>query len=105
MNQVDASTIAWIFLAVDFTDLEGAGLIDILHAADAINHAVPLENELESSIQFLTSHGMLLKQGNSFHITERGRSILESAHHGAANIFEVWRALEAQIRSVPLRSS
>jgi hypothetical protein len=100
MNQVDASTVAWIFLAIDFTDLESAELTDILHAADAINHAVPLESELRFSIQFLTRHDMLLKQGKSFRITERGRTMLESAHGRAANIFEVRRALEAQIASV-----
>ena len=43
---------------------------------------------------------MLLKQGKSYRITERGRTMLESAHGRAANIFEVRRALEAQIASV-----
>ena len=100
MNQADARTVAWIFLAIDFTDLERAGLTDILHAADAINHAVPLERELRFSFQFLTTHGMVLKQGKSFRVTELGRIMLKSAHDGAANIFGVWRALEAQIASV-----
>ena len=99
MNQTDARTVAWIFLAIDFTDLERAGLADILHAADAINHAIPLERKLKLAIQFLTSHGMVLKQGKSFHVTEQGRTMLKSAHDGAANIFGVWSALEAQIAS------
>ena len=100
MSQTDARTVAWIFLAIDFTDLESAGLTDILHAADAINHAVPLERELRLSIQFLTSHGMIIKQGKSFRVTDIGRAMLKSAHDGAANIFGVWRALEAQIAGV-----
>ena len=100
MDNSDARTIAWIFLAIDFTDLERAGLIDILHAADAINHAVPLERELRLSIQFLTRHGMVLKQSKSFQVSELGRSMLKSAHVGAANILGVWRALEVQIASV-----
>lgn len=100
MNQVDASTVAWIFLAIDFTDLEGARRTDILHAADAINHAVPLESEIQTSIRFLTRHGTLLKQSKSYRITERGRTMLASAHAGAANIFEAWRALEARVAGV-----
>ncbi|WP_457095881.1 hypothetical protein [Lysobacter sp. P5_B9] len=96
----NARTVAWIFLAIDFTDLERAWLTDILHAADAINHAVPLERELKSSIQFLTSHGMIIKTGKSFRVTELGRDMLKSAHDGAANVFGVWRALEAQIASL-----
>ena len=100
MNQSDARTVAWIFLAIDFTDLDRAGLTDILHAADAINHAAPLQHELRLSFQFLTSHGLVIKQGKSFAVTESGRVMLKSAHEGAENIFGVWRALEAQVASV-----
>ena len=91
--------VAWIFLAIDFTDLERAGLTDILHAAGAINHAVPLEHELRFAFRFLTSHGMVIKQGKSFVVTELGQAMLRSAHDGAENIFGVWRALEAQVAS------
>jgi hypothetical protein len=97
MTRLDTPAIAWILLAIEFTGLERPGLIDILHAAEAIDHSVPTEQELRSSLRLLTSHSLLAKQGKSFQLTDSGQALLRSANIDAMNIFEAWRALEEKI--------
>jgi hypothetical protein len=100
MDTTDAKKVAWIFLAISFWDKSQVTRAEISHSADAINHAVPPENELDLAIRFLTRQGFIEKQGKFFTITDAGRAILEPAHEGAANIFGVWTALEARIASL-----
>lgn len=97
MNTTEANTIAWIFLAISFWDKNPVTRSEILHSADAINHAVPLESEFQLAIRFLTQHELVKKNGKFFVVTDSGRAILEPAHDGAGNIFDVWKALEARI--------
>ena len=93
----EANTIAWIFLAISFLDKSPVTRAEIFHSADAINHAVPLESEFQLAIRFLTQHELIKKNGQFFAITDAGRAILEPAHDGSSNIFDVWKVLEARI--------
>jgi len=100
MGNVDAKTIAWIFLAISFWDKSPVSRREISLSADAINHLVPLESELDLAIRFLTQQGLVESKGTLIAITEAGRAILEPAHKDAANVFAVWKTLEASISSL-----
>lgn len=50
----DASTIAWIFYSTALASAEApAQRSAIVAAADAMNHAIPTERELSSSLAWL----------------------------------------------------
>ena len=100
MERSDTTTFALILLAIFFWDKSSVTRTEILQSADAIDHAVPSENELGRAIIFLIRHGLIEEHGHSFGISDMGREILESAHSGSGNIFDVWKALEPRIASL-----
>jgi hypothetical protein len=100
MKITDERIIAWILLAISFWDRKPVTRSEILHSADAINHAVPVESEIALAIRFLTKHGIVEKNGKFFVVTESGQAIVDSAHRGAQNIFDAWKALESHIASM-----
>ena len=97
MERTDATTFSWILLAIYFWDKSSVTRAEILHSADAIDHAAPTENELDRAIAFLTQHGLVEELGHSFGISAPGRAILESADSGPGNIYDVWKILESRI--------
>ena len=101
LSQADASTIAWIFLAIG---PDGGRLPGIIAAADAINHAVPMESELQLAFRHLARHGLVVRRGRRFVTTDAGRAMLERAHRGARFVMESWRELEAEIHRLDARS-
>jgi hypothetical protein len=100
MDKTDVTNFAWILLAIFFWDKGSVTRAEILHSADAINHAVPSDSELERAILYLKEQGLIEEHGHSFAISDAGREILESAHGGSGNIFDVWKALELRIASL-----
>jgi len=99
MDKIDAHSTAWILLAIYLWDKNSVTQSEILHSADAINHAMPLQGELEHAIRFLTQQGLVENNGEFYAITNSGQAILESAHDGASNVFDAWKALEERIAS------
>ena len=97
MGRTEANTVAWILLAISFWDKSSVARAEILHSADAIDHSVPLESELELALGFLIRQGLIEEDGHSFSISDAGREMLEAAHGGSGNIFDVWKALEPRI--------
>jgi hypothetical protein len=100
MGKSEANTVAWIFLAISFWDKRHVTRVEILHSADAINHAVPLESELQLAIRVLTKQGLVNKNGRFFEVADSGRVMLDSAHSGAVNVFDAWKKLETAIGSL-----
>ena len=101
MERTESTTIAWILLAISFWNKDSVTREEIIHSADAINHAVPLESELEVvAIQFLVLQGLILEQDRSFSISDSAREMIESAHSASGNIIDVWKALEPHISSL-----
>ena len=97
MSNVD--TIAWIFLAIWFWDKSPVTRLEISHSANAINHAVPLESELDLAIGFLTARSLIEQDGDLYSLTETGKQLIESTSHNAGNIFDIWAALK---KSIPI---
>ena len=100
MERTESTTIAWILLAISFWNKDSVTREEIIHSADAINHAVPLESELEVAIRFLVLQGLILEQDRSFSISDSAREMIESAHSASGNIIDVWKALEPHISSL-----
>jgi hypothetical protein len=52
-----------------------ADLPKIIHAADAINHAIPTIDEVEHAIQFLGAAGLVRYSDNSLQLTDEGERV------------------------------
>jgi len=76
----DKQTISWIFLATALatntkpTDMNGISMV-----ADGINHVVPTHKELQTSFAWLTKQGLIIKQGKSYELTNKGKLKYEAA--------------------------
>ena len=87
--------IAWIFLAVSMaSETEPADLIGISTIADGINHAVPTQRELQTSISWLTAKGLIIKQGKSYDLTSKGKIEYESASKNIQTVMKIWENIE-----------
>jgi hypothetical protein len=64
---------AWVLAAVDWA--ADADLAKIIHAADAINHAIPTIDEVEHAIQFLGAAGLVRYSDNSLQLTDEGEHV------------------------------
>ena len=95
MADTDASTVAWIFLATSLAGGSGqATRREISNVADAINHAVPLDSELNGSFRYLAARGLIEKRGKFYALTQSGVSLVETARNGRSTVMEIWKALE-----------
>jgi hypothetical protein len=94
MESLDAKAIAWIFYATDMAmSPAGAVRTDISHAADAINHAVPLDKELNGSLRCLLECGLISQTGKRYMLTSAGASMIGTARERGNTVFAVWDAL------------
>ena len=100
INNTDANTFAWVFLAIYFWDKDLVTLEEIMHSADVINQAVPSDSDLQRAILFLTRHGLIKNLDRSFATTDTGRAIFKSVDKGSSNIFEICSALEPHFASL-----
>jgi hypothetical protein len=79
---------AWIFVSAVIAErlerdraihaalpVTGAGLADLLAAADFLHHAVPTRAELEESVRRLTGAGLLLVEDDLVEVTPAGEQL------------------------------
>ncbi|WJI17442.1 hypothetical protein MWN52_09460 [Pseudoxanthomonas winnipegensis] len=92
MKEVD--TISWIFLAIWFLDKSTVTRLEISHSADAINHAMQLESELDLAIDFLAAHGLIEQNGDRYSLTKPGKQMIAAANQNSGNIFDTWATLK-----------
>src|SRR5260370_40246 len=73
---------AWVLAAIMMTQQEGgSSLTDVVAAADAINHAILMENEVESAVRKLLGAELIATQQRAFFLTEAGE-VMKAAKHG-----------------------
>jgi hypothetical protein len=79
---------AWFLVAVDLANQSNAtGLIgeargelaDVIAAADAIDHAILLPDEIQHAVRLLVPAGMLRLSGDRFEVTANGRALCKQA--------------------------
>lgn len=65
---------SWIFLATAVaSQVEPANFNSISEIADGINHAIPTDQELQSSLNWLTRNGLVTKTDRKYTLTEKGK--------------------------------
>ena len=90
-----ATTNAWIILAIDFrADSKFISLEKIISAADALNHAIPTCEELQTAIGWLSEQGFVEEQNKSFGLTSLGRNLMADIKSKTEKPFEGWKLLE-----------
>lgn len=88
-------TISWIFLATALasstkpTDING-----ISSVADGINHSIPTQKELQTSISWLINKGLILKQGKKYELTYEGKNEYEKALKDDKILMLIWKKIE-----------
>ena len=96
----DIQTISWVFLATALasntkpTDISG-----ISSVADGINHAVPTQKELQTSISWLTTKGLIIKQGKNYELTSKGKLEYETASKNTHTVMKIWKNIELNLNS------
>lgn len=94
----EARTYAWILYALEGASQTGpARFSGISMVADGINHAVPTQKEMQSSLKWLMENGMVQKNGSGYQLTEKGVAAVSSAREGRATISQVWAALTSAL--------
>jgi len=83
----------------------GAVRTDISHAADAINHAVPLDKELNGSLLCLLESGLISQSGKSYMLTPTGAATIDAARQRGNTVFAVWDALAELLATKGLGSN
>jgi len=94
----EKQTISWIFLSIaiasqtESTDLKGISMI-----ADGINHAIPNQKELQTSISWLLKSGLICQSETKYKLTNLGKSEYEKASENSDILLKIWNNLELRI--------
>ena len=94
---------SWIFLAIAMSSEERpAKRNDISLMADAINHAVPTQNELNSSINWLMRRNLVKSSDKNFQLSRKGKSVYSKARKQSdRTVFGIWNKLEDKLQTMP----
>ena len=96
---MDRQTISWIFLSIVLaSQKEPADYGSISSIADAINHAVPTDKEMQSSLSWLTRNGLIIKIGRKYSLTEKGKIKYEVSSKSASTVLKIWENIETQMK-------
>jgi predicted transcriptional regulator len=96
----DIQTISWIFLATALaTNTKPTDISGISSVADGINHAVPTQKELQTSISWLARQGLIIKQGKNYELTIKGKLEYETASKNTHTIMKIWENIELNLNS------
>lgn len=88
----DKTTAAWVLLSVASVDRERpAELWEVIGAADAINHALLMDSEIELGVNCLASAGLLDATDSSLALTPEGRALVERC--SSRDSHAMWRRI------------
>jgi len=93
----ESTIISWIFLAIEMASKQApASYSSIEKLADAINHAIPMQKEMQFSINWLLKNELIIKSGAKYVLSKYGMekfALLNVSNE--KNIFELWKAIES----------
>jgi predicted transcriptional regulator len=96
----DKQTISWIFLATALaTNTKPTNISGISSVADGINHAIPTQKELQTSISWLIRNELIIKQGKNYELTSKGKSEYEIASNKTVILMKIWENIELKFNS------
>jgi hypothetical protein len=84
---------SWLLYAIALAGREGpAPLRDVIHAADAVNHAIMTFEELDSALAKLKAARLVIVRAKKFSLSAKGKRLYEKV---AANrtLMAQWNAL------------
>jgi predicted transcriptional regulator len=94
----NAETISWILLAISVASQSSpATFEDITQIADGINHAVPTQKEMQTSISWLIANDLILKDGKKYTLSENGKNIYTMVNKRSNVLMKIWEHLESEI--------
>ena len=88
-----AETRAWIFLSVPE---EPAPVAEVLARADGINHAIPTDEQLRTSLRWLQKQGLVCKEGRQYSLTESGVALRRRQR--SSMFFKLWDDVAEEFR-------
>jgi hypothetical protein len=94
-EMTSSQTVSWIFLATALASQTAPASFDgISQIADGINHAIPTQTEMRTSLDRLKNIGLVEKTGKKYVLTEKGKAEYQNASVNSEILFEIWEALE-----------
>lgn len=95
-------TAAWIFMATAIAARTGgANVIGIAEIADGINHSLPTDQEIQTSLDRLLELGLIIESGENYAVTSKGKQQYELSDKNSGSLFAIWEKLENQIKTLP----
>jgi hypothetical protein len=91
----DAETFSWILLSVHE---RGGTRRQIYEVADAINHAVPTNREMDMSLRWLLQRGLIREDRNHFALTDAGAALIARFRRPTRPIMQTWDAVSGFIQ-------
>ncbi|WP_309387902.1 hypothetical protein, partial [Cerasicoccus frondis] len=90
----EAQIYSWIFYAASAVGAEkGVKHREIESVADGINHAVPTQKEISSSMKWLESKGLLRKEGKKVLLTDVGKELATRLKEKPGGVMKVWERI------------
>jgi predicted transcriptional regulator len=87
--------ISWIFLSTALASQERpANCSEISMVADGINHSIPTEKEIMSSLNWLINKKLILEENKKYYLTQEGMIKYELATKETKILFKIWSNLE-----------
>ena len=68
--------------------------------ADGINHSVPNQKEINSSISYLLKHNLIIKNGKKYSLSENGKTIYLKSSNKNITILKIWDNIETILLSI-----
>lgn len=91
----DNQTRSWIFLATAMASRTApADFHAISNVADGINHAVPTDGELQTSLSWLIHHGLVSERDGKYGLTEKGELEYKQCSRKTSVVFKIWDNLD-----------
>lgn len=97
----EEETISWIFLSIALaSETEPANFREISNIADGINHSIPNQKELQTSISWLSKKLLISKIEKKYQLTDLGKLEYEKASKSTNILFGIWKNLELEIKNM-----
>ncbi|MBF4493752.1 hypothetical protein IR010_14485 [Flavobacterium sp. MR2016-29] len=94
----NAETISWIVLALAIASQDSpVNFISISQIADGINHSIPNEKEMQSSLTWLNNNKLIVKTGKKYSLTEIGKEIFSETQSETKTLLRMWKRLATKI--------
>jgi hypothetical protein len=97
----DFNIISWIFLSIAMgSETEPINFDGISLIADGINHSVPNQKEINSSISYLLKNNLIIKNGKKYSLSENGKTIYLKSSNKNITILKIWDNIETILLSI-----